>query len=66
MTNRRTVVPIGLDARIGRAEAACERYRRSAGEEGLMPDVARKRRAAWQRMEDMLAGLRAQRAAARR
>ena len=50
-----------LDALIARAEAACGRYRYAAEEEALAPRVARNRRGAWQRMEEMLAGLRVQR-----
>jgi hypothetical protein len=53
-----------MDTMIGRAEAACERYRQSADEEGLSPAVASRRRGTSQRMKDLLAGLRARRAAA--
>jgi hypothetical protein len=53
-----------LDAMIGRAEAACERYRQAADEKGLSPAVASRRRGASQTMKDLLAGLRTKRAAA--
>ena len=49
-----------LDAMIGRAEAACLRYRRAAEEWGLSP-VVRNRRTKLERMEEMLARLREER-----
>ena len=51
-----------LDAMIARAEAACERYRQRAAARGLTPPFARKRRAASEKMEELLARLRVQRA----
>ena len=51
-----------LDAMIGRAEAACLRYRRAAEEWGLSPAVARNRRTKLAKMEEMLARLREKRA----
>jgi hypothetical protein len=51
-----------LDAMIARAEAACERYRQRAAARGLSPPFARKRRAASEKMEELLARLRVQRA----
>ena len=53
-----------LDVMIVRAEAACERYRQAAEERGLTPPLARKRRAASQRMREVLARLQMQRAPA--
>ena len=53
-----------LDAMIARAEAACERYRQRAAARGLTPPFARKRRAASEKMEELLARLRVQRATA--
>ena len=51
-----------LDAMIGRAEAACLRYRRAAEEWGLSPVVIRQsRRTKLERMEAMLARLREER-----
>jgi hypothetical protein len=50
-----------LDAMIGRAEAACERYRRAVTEKGLHPQAARSRGKALQLMELSLSRLRAQR-----
>ena len=50
-----------IDAMIGRAEAACERYRQAALEEGLSPAIVARRRSASQTMKDMLARLRAHR-----
>ena len=55
---------VALDEMIARAEAACERYRRSASQPGLSPLTARMRRDTHQAMEKALARLRAQRAAA--
>ena len=52
-----------LDAMIARAEAACERYRQRAAARGLSPPFARKRRAASEKREELLARLRVQRAA---
>ena len=51
-----------LDAMIGRAEAACLRYRRAAEEWGLSPPVTRNRRTKLAKMEEMLARLREERA----
>src|SRR4051794_13494405 len=51
-----------LDAMIVRAEAACERYRQRAAARGLTPPLAHKRRAASERMIELLARLRVQRA----
>ena len=51
-----------LDAMIARAEAVCERYRRAAAKPGLSPPAARRRLC--RNMEEMLARLRAERAAA--
>ena len=51
-----------LDAMIGRAEAACLRYRRAAEEWGLSPIVRQSRRAKLEIMETMLARLREERA----
>ena len=51
-----------LDAMIGRAEAACSRYRRAAEEWGLSPIVRQSRRAELERMETMLARLQEERA----
>ena len=51
-----------LDAMIGRAEAACLRYRRAAEEWGLSPVVRQSRRAKLEIMETMLARLREERA----
>ena len=53
-----------INAMISRAEAACERYRQAALEEGLSPAIVARRRSSSQTMEDMLARLRAHRAAA--
>ena len=53
-----------IDAMIGRAEGACERYRQAALEEGLSPASVARRRSSSQTMEDMLARLRADRVAA--
>ena len=50
-----------VDAMIARAELACERYRRSAQQDGLNLYVARSRRQALQQMERSLSRLRAQR-----
>ena len=50
-----------VDAMIARAEVACERYRRSAQQDGLNLYVARSRRQALQQMELSLSRLRAQR-----
>jgi hypothetical protein len=52
-----------MDAMISRAEAACERYRQAALEEGLSPAVVTRRRSASQTMKDVLARLQAQRGA---
>ena len=49
-----------LDAMIARAEAACSRYRQVAAEQGLSPFVRHNRRVKLERMEAMLAELRAQ------
>ena len=51
-----------LDAMIGRAEAACLRYRRAAEEWGVSPSVLHNRRVKLERMEAMLALLREERA----
>ena len=51
-----------LDAMIGRAEAACSRYRRAAEEWGLSPIVRQSRRAKLEIMVTMLARLREERA----
>ena len=51
-----------LDAMIGRAEAACSRYRRAAEEWGLSPIVRQSRRVKLERMEAMLARLHEERA----
>jgi hypothetical protein len=51
-----------LDAMIGRAEAACERYRRDAERKGVPPPLAARRRRTLRIMEAALAGLRAKRA----
>ena len=51
-----------LDAMIGRAEAACLRYRRAAEEWGLSPIVRQSRRVKLAKMEEMLARLREERA----
>ena len=51
-----------LDAMIGRAQAACLRYRRAAEEWGLSPVVIRNRRTKLEIMETMLARLREERA----
>ena len=51
-----------LDAMIGRAEAACLRYRRAAEEWGLSPVVIRNRRTKLATMEELLARLREERA----
>ena len=53
-----------LDAIIQRAEAACERYRRMAERKGIPPPWAARRHRTLQIMEDTLARLRANRAAA--
>jgi len=53
-----------LDAMIGRAEAACLRYRQAADKPGLNSLAARMRRGSYQAMEKSLARLRAQRVAA--
>ena len=53
-----------LDAMIGCAEAACERYRRMAERKGIPPPLAARRHRTLQIMEDTLARLRANRAAA--
>jgi hypothetical protein len=53
-----------LDAMIGRAEAACERYRRDAERRGLPPPLAARRCKTLRIMEAALAGLRAKKAAA--
>jgi hypothetical protein len=53
-----------IDAMITRAEAACERYRQAALEEGLSPATVARRRSSSQTMKDMLARLRAERVAA--
>ncbi len=52
-----------VDAMIARAEVACERYRRSAQQDGLNLYVARSRRQALRQMELSLSRLRAQRLA---
>jgi hypothetical protein len=51
-----------LDAMIGRAEAACERYRRDAERKGVPPPLAARRRRTLRIMEAALVGLRAKRA----
>ena len=51
-----------LDVMIGRAEAACLRYRQAAAERGLSPIVTRHRRGKLVAMEAMLARLREERA----
>ena len=48
------------DAMIARAEAACLRYRQAAAERGLGTFVVHNRRVKLERMEAMLAQLRAQ------
>jgi len=64
MIQRALVVPClaELDAMIARAEAACERYRQRAEARGLTPPLARKRRAASEKMREVLARLHVQRA----
>ena len=51
-----------LKAMIGRAEAACLRYRRAAEEWGLSPPLTRHRRPKLAKMEEMLVRLREERA----
>jgi hypothetical protein len=46
-----------LDAMIGRAEVACERYRRNAERKGIPPDWIERRRRTLQTMEAVLARL---------
>ena len=55
----------GLEEMIGRAEAACLRYRRGAAERGLSPVALHNRRVKLEIMEAMLARLREERAPAR-
>jgi hypothetical protein len=50
-----------LDGMIGRAEAACLRYRQAANEPGLGSLSTRLRQGNWLAMEKTLARLRAQR-----
>ena len=53
-----------INAMITRTEAACDRYRQAADKQGFRPSAARTRRSNFWSMEEMLARLRAERAAA--